>query len=49
MVFSGVSSLNCPKFINILLENLFEREITHVFYKDNSVKISQLKNIRNRI
>ena len=34
---------NKDKIINILLENLFEREITNVSYKDNSVKFSQSK------
>ena len=29
---------NKHKIINILLENLFKREITNVSYKDNSVK-----------
>ena len=29
---------NKRKIINILLENLFKREITNVSYKDNSVK-----------
>ena len=34
---------NKDKIINILLENLFEREITNISYKDSSVKISQSK------
>ena len=34
---------NKDKIINILLENLFEREITNVSYKDNSIKFSQSK------
>ena len=34
---------NKDKIINILLENLFEREITNFSYKDNSVKFSQSK------
>ena len=32
---------NKDKIINILLENLFEQEITNFSYKDNSVKFSQ--------
>ena len=34
---------NKDKIINILLENLFEREITNVSYRDNSIKFSQSK------
>ena len=34
---------NKDKIINILLENLFEREIANFSYKDNSVKFSQSK------
>ena len=45
--FSRDEFRNKDKIINIWLENLFEREITSISYKNNSVTRSQ--KIRNRI
>ena len=47
VTFSRDEFRNKDKIINIWLENLFEREITSISYKDNSVTRSQ--KIRNRI
>ena len=47
VTFSRDEFRNNDKIINIWLENLFEREITSISYKDNSVTRSQ--KIRNRI
>ena len=47
VTFSRDEFRNKDKIINIWLENLFEREITSISYKNNSVTRSQ--KIRNRI
>ena len=47
VTFSWDEFRNKDKIINIWLEDLFEREITSISYKDNSVTRSQ--KIRNRI
>ena len=47
ITFSRDEFRNKDKIINIWLENLFEREITSISYKNNSVTRSQ--KIRNRI
>ena len=47
VTFSRDEFRNKDKIINIWLENLFEREITSISYKNNSV--TQTQKIRNRI
>lgn len=47
VTFSWDEFRNKDKIINIWLEDLFEREIASISYKDNSVTRSQ--KIRNRI